>query len=205
MKTRTRIGLFVLLSIFLATASFADLRFGGETTVGLASGKLFNTEQSRYLDPTTRTLSSWRLSFFVGYDTGTDDSKFAVGFEQHLGIHLESLGSVEHLPLILSLPTRGYVRFGSNKLALDILTGIDNQFVIKGNGSYPAYTATYLEWPTGLVQHSYEAAPSGYAMALEVGLRVVIRHFYLTGIVSVPISADYMYPGMIRVGLGVTF
>lgn len=205
MKFGNRIGLFVILSCFLVGASFADLRFGGETSIGLVSGKLFATEQSQFLDPTLRTISSWRLSAFIGYDTSTDTSKFAVGFEQHLGIQLFSIGAIEHLPLIFSLPTRAYVRFGSDRLALDILAGIDNQFVVLGNGSYPAYSSYDLDWNTGWTTHNYKAAPSGYAMGLEIGLRLVIRHFYLTSIVALPISSDYIYPGMIRLGLGITY
>lgn len=197
-----RYGLIFTLSAMLVSASFADFRFGGELTAGLTSAKLFSTETSRYLEPFTNAFSAIRLSAFVGWDSGNTASKIAFGFEQHLGIHPVSLASIEHLPLILSCPTRAYVRFGSSRMALDVLTGIDNQFVILGSQKYPAY-ATH-DWYGNIIQ-AYDAAPGGYALGLELGLRLVLRHFYLTTIASIPISNDYIFPGMIRLGCGVTF
>lgn len=199
MKNLKRIALAMGLALIMASASYAEFRFGGELTAGFAAEKLFNTEESRYLNPVARSLTGVRLSVYVGADTGNEDSKFAFGFEQHAGIHPATLS--DSLPLVFSLPSRLYFRVGSERLALDILAGIDNQFVIHGSKDFPAYYAYDHNFDSRL----YEAAPSGYSMGLEVGLRLVIRHFYLTGIVAVPVSTDYLFPGMIRFGLGLTF
>ena len=194
-----RFGLILGLFSLVITASFADLRFGGELTAGIPSHKLFGSDQSRYLVPLQMGFSAIRLSGYVGWDTGNDTSKVAFGFEQHLGVQALSLFDVEHLPLILSCPTRIYVRFGTPRVALDILTGLDNQFVIHGSQQYPAYVTTDYH---GNIIQSYAAAPTGWALGLEIGARLVLRRFYLTAIVAVPLTDNYMFPGLIRLGLG---
>jgi len=201
MKYFKQLSIIAILGTVLATASFAEFNFGGELTAGFASSKLFGTEESQYLEPTSRSLGAPRLSLFVGYNAAVEDSKITLGFEQHFGIHPISLSTLEHLPLIFSLPTRGYIRFGTDRVAFDILAGIDNQFVVSGSNQYPAYQ----DYNHADVKQNYLAAPSGYAMALEVGVRLVLRHFYMTAMVDVPISTTYIFPGLLRAGIGLTF
>ena len=202
MKNIKRLALFAGLSLVCATASFAQFHFGGETSIGIASDKLFGTSESNYLYPVARTLGSWRLSAFIGLDTGSEDSPVAFGVEQHLGVQVASIFNFDHLPLIFSLPTRVYVRFGTSDLALDVITGIDNQIVATGSGNYPAYN--YFDIWTFNTTH-YAASPSGYAMGLELGLRVIIKHSYFLAMASIPITNTYMFPGLIRLGFGLTF
>ena len=199
-----RLAIFAIMAGFLASASFAQLHFGGETSIGIASDKLFGTAESKYLYPLIRTLGSWHLSAFIGVDSGLEDSVVAVGAEQHFGVQVASIFAVDHLPLIFSLPTRAYVRFGTSDLALDVLAGIDNQIILTGSGSYPAYISTdYLAIPAST--NVYSASRSGYAMGLELGFRLVVKHSYFLAIAALPITDNYMFPGLIRLGFGLTF
>ena len=201
MKTIKRLAVCLAMSILLATASFAEFNAGGELTAGLASSKLFGTEESQYLTPLARSVTAIRFSLFIGYNAAIESSGITLGVEQHFGIHPVSMITLDHVPLVFSLPTRGYIRFGSDKVAFDILAGVDNQIVVASAGQYPAYIA---ENHDGINQY-YAAANGGYAIALEIGVRLVLRHFYLTSLVDVPISSNYIFPGLLRVGLGLTF
>lgn len=198
MTSLRKAGVLSVLFVALATASYADVHGGFEFSGGFTSQKLFGSDTGNYLMYALQVPAGLRLSGFVGFDTSSDESNVAIGFDQHFGVHVFTLASVDHVPLVFSLPTRFFVRFGSNKLALDIIGGIDNQIVVGGASNYPAYYST-------IDGKNYRAAPSGYAMGLEIGLRFVIRHFYITGTVDLPVTDSYLFPGEVRLGLGCIF